>query len=76
MLFPYGSGAIRGSEMLRLRHMWIDADGGLRLRRMAFRSARQGRSVIPICPYASAYIRRNPEFLECVREDYRAALRI
>ena len=36
----------------------------------------QGRSVIPICPYASAYIRRNPEFLECVREDYRAALRI
>jgi len=36
----------------------------------------QGRSVIPICPYASAYIKRNPEFLECVREDYRAALRI
>jgi predicted GNAT family acetyltransferase len=29
---------------------------------------------MPICPYAMAYIKRHPEYLDVVREDYRGAL--
>jgi predicted GNAT family acetyltransferase len=36
---------------------------------------RQGRGVIPLCPYAAAYIKRHPEYLEYVRESYRPAMR-
>ena len=50
--------------------------GGNLMRHILSEARSQGRSVIPICPYAAAYIKRNPEFLDCVREDYRAALRI
>jgi predicted GNAT family acetyltransferase len=35
----------------------------------------QGKHVIPICPYTRDFIRRHPEYLGVVREDYRAALR-
>lgn len=35
----------------------------------------RGLSVMPVCPYAIAYIRKHPEYLTVVREDYRAALR-
>ena len=35
---------------------------------------RLGRGVIPICPYASAYIKRHPEFMEYVTESYRPVL--
>jgi predicted GNAT family acetyltransferase len=35
----------------------------------------QAKSVIPICPYTSAFIRRHPEYLDVVREDYRPNLR-
>ena len=35
---------------------------------------RQGRAVIPVCPYAAAYIKRNPELIEYVRESYRSVL--
>lgn len=35
---------------------------------------RLGRGVIPICPYASAYIKRHPEYMEYVTESYRAVL--
>ncbi len=35
---------------------------------------RQGRGVIPICPYATAYIKRHPEYLEFVSESYRPVL--
>ncbi len=35
---------------------------------------RQGRGVIPICPYTAAFVKRNPEYIEYVRESYRAVL--
>ena len=34
----------------------------------------QGKSVIPICPYALNYVRRHPEYRELVREDMRRTL--
>ena len=36
---------------------------------------RQGRGVIPVCPYAAAYIKKNPELIEYVRESYRPVLK-
>jgi predicted GNAT family acetyltransferase len=51
----------RGIGSKLVRHMLLEARG-------------EGRTVIPICPYAAAFIRRHPEFLQDVREDYRAAM--
>lgn len=34
----------------------------------------QGKSVIPICPYALAYIKRHREYVDLVREDMRSRL--
>ena len=34
----------------------------------------RGMNVIPICPYTMAVIRRRREYLDVVREDYRAAM--
>jgi predicted GNAT family acetyltransferase len=33
-----------------------------------------GMTVLPICPYAMAWIKRHHEYLDVVREDYRGAL--
>ena len=35
---------------------------------------RRNLTVLPICPYAMAWIKRHPEYLDVVREDYRGAL--
>jgi len=35
---------------------------------------RQGKTVLPICPYALNFIRRHPEYIEVVRPDMRAAI--
>jgi predicted GNAT family acetyltransferase len=35
---------------------------------------RQGRTVIPICPYAMNYIRKHREYLDIVRADIRTTL--
>lgn len=48
--------------------------GGKLVRHMLEDARRQGRGVIPACPYAAAYIKRHPETLEYVRESYRAVL--
>lgn len=34
----------------------------------------QGKTAIPICPYAMNYIRRHPEYRDVVREDLRRTL--
>jgi len=34
----------------------------------------RGMTVLPICPYAIAWIKRHREYLDVVREDYRGAL--
>jgi predicted GNAT family acetyltransferase len=36
---------------------------------------RRGRGVIPVCPYAAAYVRKRPELMEYVRESYRNVLK-
>lgn len=48
--------------------------GGALVRHMLEDARRQGRGVIPACPYAAAFIKRHPEYLEYVRESYRPAL--
>ena len=30
--------------------------------------------MVPICPYAAAFIRKHPEYLPYVRESYRGAM--
>ena len=49
--------------------------GGKLVMHMLEDAKRQGRGVIPACPYAAAYIKRHPELIEYVRESYRAVLR-
>ena len=34
----------------------------------------RGMTALPICPYAMAWIKRHREYLDVVREDYRAAM--
>ena len=48
--------------------------GGQLVRHMLEDARRQGRGVIPVCPYAAAYIKKRPELIEYVRESYRAVL--
>jgi predicted GNAT family acetyltransferase len=48
--------------------------GGQLVRHMLEDARRQARGVIPVCPYAAAYIKRHPELMEYVRENYRAVL--
>lgn len=33
-----------------------------------------GLTVVPLCPFVAAYIRKHPEYLDIVREDHRARL--
>jgi uncharacterized protein len=35
---------------------------------------RRGRTVVPICPYALAFVRRHREYIDVVREDMRGGL--
>jgi len=48
--------------------------GGQLVRHILTEARRNGRGVIPACPYAAAFIKRHPELLEYVRESYRAVL--
>jgi predicted GNAT family acetyltransferase len=35
---------------------------------------RRGKAVVPVCPYAIAFLRRHPEYRDVVREDLRRTL--
>ena len=48
--------------------------GGALVRHMMEDARARGRGVIPVCPYAAAYVRKHPEYLSYVRESYRAVL--
>jgi predicted GNAT family acetyltransferase len=69
------------TDGLLIKHTEISSEyegrgfGGQLVRHMLEDSRRQGRGVIPICPYAAAYIKKHPELMDYVRESYRAALR-
>ena len=42
--------------------------GSALVRHMLEEARRQGRGVIPICPFAAAFIKRHPEYREYVRK--------
>ena len=48
--------------------------GGSLVLHMLEEARRQGRGIIPICPYAAAYIKRHPQYMEYVSESYRPVL--
>src|SRR2546423_14002127 len=48
--------------------------GGALVLHMLEDARRQGRGVIPICPYTAAYIQRHPQYIEYVSESYRPVL--
>lgn len=48
--------------------------GGRLVQHILEDARRQGRGVIPVCPYAAAFIKRRPELMEYVRESYRGVL--
>ena len=48
--------------------------GSQLVRRMLDDVRSRNKTVIPICPYALAFIRRHPEYLDLVREDMRSRL--
>jgi len=69
-----------GNDALLIKHTEISPAhegkgfGGQLVRHMLEDAKRQGRSVIPICPYSAAWIKRHPEYLEYVRPSYRSVL--
>jgi predicted GNAT family acetyltransferase len=71
-----------GEDAVMFTHTEIDPaeEGhgyGSRLAKAALDDVRaSGRQLIPMCPFIAGYIRRHPEYLEIVRPDMRAALRL
>ncbi len=69
-----------GAVSILIKHAEVHAahEGkgfGSQLVRAALEHAHtQGKTVIPICPYTLAFLRRHPEYHDVVREDMRRAL--
>jgi predicted GNAT family acetyltransferase len=69
-----------GADGLLIKHTEVapafegQGIGGALVKHMLEDAKRQGRGVIPVCPYAAAWIKRHPEYLDHVRESYRAVL--
>ena len=69
-----------GADGLLIKHTEVAPEfegqgiGGALVKHMLEEARVQGRGVIPVCPYAAAWIKRHPEYLEYVRESYRAVL--
>jgi uncharacterized protein len=36
----------------------------------------QGKQIIPMCPFVTAFVRRHPEYVELVRPDFRHAFKL
>jgi hypothetical protein len=69
-----------GADALLLKHTEVDPKhegkgyGGKLVAGVLDDLRSRGMTVLPICPYASAWIKRHREYLDVVREDYRGAL--
>ena len=69
-----------GHDAMLIKHTEVDpayegqGHGGALVRHVLEDARAQGKSVLPICPYTIAFIRRHPEYLNLVREDYRAVV--
>ena len=61
------------TDGLLIKHTEIDRKfegrgfGGALVRHILEDARRQNRKVIPICPYAAAYIKRHPEYQDLIR---------
>ena len=49
--------------------------GGALVVNLLEEARRQKRGVIPVCPYAAAYIQKHPQYMEYVTESYRPVLK-
>ena len=69
-----------GTDAIIIKHTEIAPQyegrgfAGTLVKAMLEDSRARGRSVIPACPYAAAWIKRHPEYLDYVRESYRPVL--
>lgn len=69
-----------GSASILIKHTEVRPDlegqglGSQLLERVLAHIREQGKTVVPICPYALAYIRRHPEHHALVQEDMRRTL--
>ena len=69
-----------GEQSILIKHTEVRSEfegkgyGSELVRRTLDDVRQQGKSVIPICPYAMNFIRRHPEFLDVVRPEMRAAI--
>ena len=70
-----------GERSILLKHTEVDRKhegkgyGGKLVSGVLDALRKRGMTVMPICPYAMAYIKRHREYLDVVREDYRGALK-
>ncbi len=69
-----------GEHSILIKHTEVKPEfegkgyGSELVRRMLDDVRQQGKTVIPICPYAMNFIRRHREFLDVVQPDMRAAI--
>lgn len=69
-----------GTDSILLKHTEVATAhegkgyGSQLVRKMLDDVRGQGKTVIPICPYALAYIRKHREYVDLVREDMRSRL--
>ena len=69
-----------GEHAVLIKHTEIKPEfegkgyGSELVRRMLEDVRQQGKTVIPICPYALNFIRRHPEYIELVQPDMRSAI--
>lgn len=69
-----------GSASILIKHTEVRSEfegqglGSQLLERVLAHIREQGKTVVPICPYALAYIRRHPEHHALVQEDMRRTL--
>jgi len=69
-----------GADAIIIKHTEISPEfegrglAGKLVKAMLEDSRSRGRTVIPVCPYAAAWIKKHPEYLEYVRPSYRAVL--
>ena len=70
-----------GTDSMLLKHTEVPAVhegkgyGSAIVRQLLDDLRAQGKTVVPICPFAAAWIKRHPEYMDVVRPSYRAAMK-
>jgi predicted GNAT family acetyltransferase len=69
-----------GGESFLLKHTEVDPAhegkgyGSALIRHVLAQARSQGRTVMPICPFAATYIVKHAEYADLVKPDFRGAL--